>query len=217
MGYSSKGKNSRIPSHLEDPYIKNGKEKFFTDVSPWISFLKDKDFTLGTRIHGNVFSLLAGTPAFVIAHDSRTLELAEYNCIPYIKSNEIKQNTTITELYENADYTKLNSTYKHNFDKYKLFLRKNGLKNIYEDKKGVAIFNKKINNTNLQDPIESITNTKNLAQRLISLHEQYTGKILNFSNRIKNWRTKWIGYQLRQVPKMISKFLIWYINIRHVF
>ena len=39
--------------------------------------------SFGTRIHGNIAALIAGTPAFVLAHDARTLELARYFEIPH--------------------------------------------------------------------------------------------------------------------------------------
>ena len=46
---------------------------------PWLRRTSAQlDFVFGTRIHGNVAAILAGTPAFVLAHDTRTLELASY-------------------------------------------------------------------------------------------------------------------------------------------
>ncbi len=47
--------------------------RMYVDPWPWIEDLRGRDFVFGTRIHGTIAALLAGTPAYVFAHDSRTL------------------------------------------------------------------------------------------------------------------------------------------------
>ena len=61
----------------------------YLDVDAWISRMKAFDFVIGTRLHGTVASLLAGTPAMLIAHDSRTSEVAEFAGMPVATSLEV--------------------------------------------------------------------------------------------------------------------------------
>lgn len=107
--------------------------KFFIDIWPWMMFLKECEFAFGTRIHGNVISLLAGTPAHVVAHDSRTLELAEYFEIPYTEINKLKTSDTIETLYEKSDYSKIVKNHGERFNNYLSFMQKNGLQPDFSD------------------------------------------------------------------------------------
>ena len=61
----------------------------------------------GTRIHGTIAALLAGTPGLVIAHDARTLELARYFDIPHRTVREVGPDTDAADLYAAADFTAL--------------------------------------------------------------------------------------------------------------
>jgi hypothetical protein len=78
----------------------------FLDPYPWIAFMKRQDFSFGTRIHGNIAALLAGTPAVVVAHDTRTLELARYFEIPHVDMSGRQDISRLdaAELAANADY-----------------------------------------------------------------------------------------------------------------
>ena len=59
------------------------KLQFFNSQESWVQFHRDNtDFTISSRIHGCVASLLAGKPALLLAHDQRTTELAETMGIP---------------------------------------------------------------------------------------------------------------------------------------
>ncbi len=61
----------------------------FTNIQDWLRYMATRSFCFGTRIHGVVASLLAGTQATLIAHDSRTLEMAHAMFMPYVLSSEI--------------------------------------------------------------------------------------------------------------------------------
>lgn len=63
--------------------------KYFFSLKDMLRFFSRKKFSLGTRFHATIASLLAGTPAMLIAHDSRTEELAMQMGIPYILENTI--------------------------------------------------------------------------------------------------------------------------------
>lgn len=63
--------------------------KFFTSACDWIKFLKTQDFAFGTRLHGIIAALIAGTPAMLIYHDARTQEMAQHLRIPNIPAETV--------------------------------------------------------------------------------------------------------------------------------
>ena len=75
MGKKGTMLRSGVPVTLEHPLIRQNRVRFFCDPKAWFAHLATYDFSFGTRIHGNIAALLAGTPALLLAHDSRTLEL----------------------------------------------------------------------------------------------------------------------------------------------
>ncbi|MBK1657312.1 hypothetical protein CKO45_03590 [Paracraurococcus ruber] len=70
----------------------------FFNISEWMEHLRGVDFVAGTRIHGIVLALQAGTPGLCIAHDSRTRELCETMGVPFIMAGEVIRGTTLEEL-----------------------------------------------------------------------------------------------------------------------
>jgi len=125
-------KDPRIPTHPEHPLYVQNRMRFFVDALPWLDFLAEQDFAFGTRIHGNVAAMLAGTPAYVVAHDSRTLELARYHGIPHRPIAEIDQSTTVAELYDDADYGEYNRRRTEGFAVYRDFLNRNGIPHVFD-------------------------------------------------------------------------------------
>lgn len=101
------------------------KVRFFTNVPKWREFFKSVVFSLGTRVHGNLAPIISGTPSYIIVHDARTEELAQYHEIPYAYS--ITENDTLWGIYERADYTNTVKGHAGRFKRYIDFLKKNGL------------------------------------------------------------------------------------------
>ena len=95
---------SPMPIHRSHPLIRDDKTRFFVDPWPWLDESARMDFMFGTRIHGNIVALLAGTPGYVIAHDTRTLELARYFDIPHRTTAEVTPDIDAAELYAEADF-----------------------------------------------------------------------------------------------------------------
>ncbi|MEM9751452.1 MAG: polysaccharide pyruvyl transferase family protein [Pseudomonadota bacterium] len=58
--------------------------RFYHDVFAWMDDLARLDVVIGTRVHGIMAGLGAGTPGALIAHDSRTGELTETMQLPQI-------------------------------------------------------------------------------------------------------------------------------------
>ncbi|WP_323011163.1 polysaccharide pyruvyl transferase family protein [Paracoccus sp. (in: a-proteobacteria)] len=109
-------------------YLKQHGKVFF-DFGSWTEFMKTRNFCVGTRIHGTVASIVAGTPALLIAHDSRTLELAEAMSIPHVLSSELdnKQPFPIETLMERYHSAKSLPGYQKYFDRYIALFSKNKL------------------------------------------------------------------------------------------
>lgn len=56
----------------------------FSSVDSWLDFSRTCDISFGMRIHGTVVPLQAGVASVLIAHDSRTVGLAQAMCIPWV-------------------------------------------------------------------------------------------------------------------------------------
>lgn len=120
-------KDLRSPTHTEHALYREDRMRFPLDPRTWVDFLRDQEFVLGTRIHGSVAGILAGTPTFLLTHDSRTLELAEYHRIPHAKIDELPKDIDAADLYERADYTEFATRVPETLSRYRTFLEKNGL------------------------------------------------------------------------------------------
>ncbi|MCP3973822.1 MAG: polysaccharide pyruvyl transferase family protein [bacterium] len=121
---------SEIPAHTSHIAYRDKKVRFFIDVGPWLSFMAQQDFSFGTRIHGNMAALMAGTPAFVFTHDWRTLELAQYFEIPHSRMRDLKR-IDAAELHAGADYSRLNNGHRARLRTYLDFIERNGLDHIW--------------------------------------------------------------------------------------
>jgi len=59
-----------------------GSGRFYLSVPAWRDEMRGLDLVLGTRLHGNMAAIAAGTPGVIIAHDSRTGELGQTMHLP---------------------------------------------------------------------------------------------------------------------------------------
>ena len=126
-----------LPTFLGHYILQENRAKFIVRPDDWMDDISDFDFSIGTRIHGNVIPLLAGVPSMVIAIDSRTAGLAEYNNIPYIWWDEITSETSLEELYYRAcaEMPRFYETFYDKYDEYINFFVKNGVKLEYMNEK----------------------------------------------------------------------------------
>ncbi|MCD8019810.1 MAG: polysaccharide pyruvyl transferase family protein [Clostridiales bacterium] len=126
------------PIHFTDQLMQEDKMVGFVDSTSWINYLSSRDFNFGSRIHGNIASILAGTPCYIITSDSRVKELADYHHIPHIVRNELQEQTTIYDLYEKADYGALQKGHAERFSLYLDFLDKNQVKRLTREQMNAA-------------------------------------------------------------------------------
>ena len=69
--------------------------RVFTQYPDWIAYMRERSFCFGTRIHGTIAALIAGTPASLIVHDSRTVELAQIMGVPIVRWQDIPSDRDI--------------------------------------------------------------------------------------------------------------------------
>lgn len=113
--------------------LDGGRGKFFVDCNRWFSTLSEYDFAFGSRLHGNIAALLGGTPAFMLATDSRTRELAELFSIPWKRIDQVDVSTDAAELAGEADYSEMLRKQPQLFANYISFVKSNGLPSIYDN------------------------------------------------------------------------------------
>ena len=78
-----------FPNRFDHRLFTDAQVSLHLDPQTWVEELAEFDFCLGTRIHGNVAAILAGTPSYLVAHDSRTRELAEYFELPHSRIDRL--------------------------------------------------------------------------------------------------------------------------------
>jgi hypothetical protein len=145
--------NDDFPLHLSHPLFRQNRARFFVDPWPWISYMRGFDFAFGTRIHGNIVALLAGTPAYVLAHDSRTLELARYFDMPYRRIDQLPADVDAAALHAEADYGPLLNGHAARFAAFAGFLQRHGLKHAYLEPEAVHEFEARIASTAYPPPV----------------------------------------------------------------
>ena len=119
------------PIHHGHPLFRDDRVRFFIDAWPWVAALRGMDFSFGTRIHGNIAALMAGTPAVVLAHDSRTLELARYFEIPHRLMSSVPSDIDAADLYAEADLDRLNAGHPDRWATFAGFLARHGLDHAF--------------------------------------------------------------------------------------
>ena len=132
-----------MPTHRGHPFFKEGRVITFVDSRTWIDFLKSVRFAFGTRIHGNIAALLAGTPAVVMVHDTRTRELVDYHEIPNRLSADAAK-LDAAGLYEEADFTAFNEGHQGRFETFSSFLRENGISTVFDQGKANPAYDRAI-------------------------------------------------------------------------
>ncbi|WP_420427118.1 polysaccharide pyruvyl transferase family protein [Algiphilus sp.] len=95
----------------------------FFDPAEWIASMQRTDAVIGTRLHGVIAGLLAGTPSVLITHDTRTREMANHAAIPQIPAKTVLKEGEIAprRLVESANFTAFNQrmqSYRRTFQAF---------------------------------------------------------------------------------------------------
>lgn len=147
------------PLDLSNKIYRDNKAIGFVNVPSWLEYMSTKDFTFGSRIHGNIAGILAGIPTYIFACDSRIIELSEYHNLPHMLSKNITTDTNIFDIYEKADFSSVHKGHQERFFHYMDFLKENQLETIYgENGEAVKIpFDEKLAQFALEKPITPLS------------------------------------------------------------
>ncbi|RHA38888.1 polysaccharide pyruvyl transferase family protein [Cellulomonas rhizosphaerae] len=145
-----------MPIHTGHRLYREDRMRFFVDASTWVDFMAEQDFAFGTRIHGNVAGVLAGTPSVVLAHDSRTVELSQYHGIPYRLYSDLPADVDAQRLYDEADFDAFEGRQPETFATYQRFLERNGLEHIFQDGKANRAYDKAIDRAPFPGPVHTL-------------------------------------------------------------
>ena len=166
---STDGHPGPMPFHVSHPLFEQGKVRFYVEPWPWMNDLAGADFSFGTRIHGNIAALLAGTPAYVFAHDSRTLELARYFRIPHRLMSQVPADIDAADLHEEADFSEMNSGHAARFATFVNYLGRHGVGHVFADGEDPGAFDRRIAATDFPPAVISsraVARPASLAGRL---------------------------------------------------
>ena len=95
--------------------------------------MKGKDYSFGSRLHGNLSAVVSGTPAFVFTSDTRTEEICRYGNVPHMPVDDLREGADIRDILEKADFGGVCRDYEKRFAHYIDFLNANGVDHIYRD------------------------------------------------------------------------------------
>lgn len=139
-----------LPESPEHPLYRADRMRFFVDATTWIDGLRDRDLVVGTRIHGTIAGLLAGIPSILLAHDSRTRELAEFHAIPFEKKSALVR-VDVERWYERADFAAFTARHTANRETFRAFLERHGLEHTLGE--SVTRFDRELSAVELAPPV----------------------------------------------------------------
>lgn len=158
--------------------------KYFSNVVSWIAFLKDMDFSVNSRFHGSVASILAQIPTVIVPIDSRMRELVEFHQFPSVTLEDIDTCSSIWDLIDNIDFNSYAKVSNANFNNYINFLALNNLKNIFSSSDTMPCYDQMCNSIKWHTYSHSEVNNIIKCVRYIDvMYGKFSSKFLNFQRK----------------------------------
>ncbi len=203
-----RGKTDDMPIHTSHPLFVEDKVRMFMDPWPWMEYLAGFDFAFGTRIHGTITALISGTPGYLLAHDSRTLELARYFDIPHRLMRDVPADVDAAHLYEEADYTALNEGHKERFARISAFLARHDLGLSFADGDSATRFDEQVRRTVYPPAVRPVS--AYTAEELLARMQWLRDENQTLQQKLKARRAQPLRDQVKQavgsrVRRMLSR------------
>lgn len=142
-----------LPVHPRHPLIESGRMRMYVDPWPWVADLRSFAASFGTRIHGSIAAVLAGVPVVVLAHDSRTLELARYFDIPHRLFRDVPPDVDPARLMEEADFGPLVAGHAARWLRFTDYLERHGLDHVFAHPGAREAFDERVARTPYPPPV----------------------------------------------------------------
>lgn len=161
------------PTRISDEFYRSGSCRFFGSARSWIDFLATRDLSFGTRVHGNIVSVLAGTPAVFMPFDARTRELVNYHGFAHLTPKQVAMGGSLSQWLDRIDFSTPEKNHPENFRRYVDFLNRNGIRHIYDDPEAKSDLDRRIAELELMPPLLPITaaEPEEIARRLDAHYE----------------------------------------------
>lgn len=121
------------PSRADVRLFLERRMRVFFSVEDWVGCMATMGVAIGSRFHGNVAALLAGTPALFLVHDMRTRELCELMRLPHILLDRELPAEEILERASALDYEPFIAQFARLTMEWRLFLDRNGLDVLFHE------------------------------------------------------------------------------------
>lgn len=160
LGGPSIGKTAlKYPGDISSKFYMSGKVKFFMNAPSWFDYMRKADFSIGTRLHGNIVATINETPNITIVRDARMKELADYHSLTHVMADQINDKTNLQDLIDSMNFEQVSIKQRENFDNYINFLNKNEIDHIYKNdiNRNDAPLDYLVNSLQFEPPITPIT------------------------------------------------------------
>ena len=188
IGNQKLEKNTNFyPNTIEDRYYEENRVRYPLNAKSWINFMKEMDFAVGARLHGNITATIAGTPSLLLTKDE----------------DKISDNIKLEEIIDQLDFHSPEKVQPQNFDHFIDFLEKNDLDHIYNyDYYQYPPLDKKMDAIKLPEMLKPINSLKpiEVSDRLIN----YTKLEEEIKTKLKKEK-KSLSQKLEQQRKEIKK------------
>jgi hypothetical protein len=202
------------PCRATDSVYKDNRVRFFVNIPTWLDFLRQADFSFGSRLHGNIAATLAGTPSIFFPYDARSRELAEYHNLTRVPHNDVSEDLDIFNVIEKVDFQAATKNQGRNFDHYVRFLDINGLDHIYKNSftPTLAPLDKKMGLLELHPPVQPLSGCsfEEIVQRLAKYHNFFENELKDKKIEIKDKNKEIIdkNKELKTKDKEIKKLTL---------
>ncbi len=152
-------KKTTYPVRIDDPVFTGGHARFFLNVPTWIDYNSKAALSVGPRLHGNVVSMLGGTPSLIIVKDGRMQELVEFHKLTCITAERAAGEEELEEIVRGLDFQSASKAHADNFRNFTDFLSKNELSHIFEENTSPSdtAFDRRIKEIEFLEPVTPLS------------------------------------------------------------
>ncbi|MCI2061890.1 MAG: polysaccharide pyruvyl transferase family protein [Eubacteriaceae bacterium] len=204
---------ANYPGDLSHKLYRENRVRGFVTAESWMNFLAQGDMNFGTRIHGNIAGILAGVPVYIVAPDTRVLELSNYHNIPHMTMEELDPAMNIFDIVKDVDFDQIQIGHRERFAHYMDFMHDNGFDTIFDHELETIPFDEKVKETDFLGPVMPLPFAS--AEEQAEAMKMWTDKIDEL--RAKNKKLRYdVKHPARSTARRAKRRLIRKIRTRSV-